>query len=381
MQRSVEKILTTHVGSLPNLYPLESGDGQAEAKLPEAVAAVVAKQREIGLDVINEGEYTKGGDWLSYVEERFAGFEARAPEGGKPLIQQGRDREAFADFYQYATERGTLFYLPGMQIRQKRPTWVCTGPISYRGQAALQREIDLLRQHLQGSANEGFLTTTAPASLEVYRRNEFYKSEEEFVFGIAEAMRVEYETIAAAGLLVQVDDAWLPALWDRIGMAMGLEAFRKRCTVRVEALNHALRNIPESQVRYHLCWGSWHGPHAYDLELRHLVDIMLQVKAQAYLIEGANARHEHEHAIWESVRLPEGKILIPGVVTHSTDVVEHPELVSQRLQRYARHVGRENVMGGADCGFGGRSHPQIAWAKLQSLVEGARLASHALKYA
>jgi 5-methyltetrahydropteroyltriglutamate--homocysteine methyltransferase len=223
-----------------------------------------------------------------------------------------------------------------------------------------------------------FLTSTAPASLEVYRPNRYYKNDEEYVFALAEAMRVEYETIVAAGLILQVDDAWLPALWDRIGIGMGLEAFRARSAMRIEALNHALRNIPEDRVRYHLCWGSWHGPHAYDLELDHIVDLMLTVKAQAYLIEAANARHEHEVAVWEKVKLPADKILIPGVVTHSTDVVEHPELVSQRLQRYAHLVGAQNVIAGTDCGFGGRSHPQIAWAKLRSLVEGAALATRTL---
>lgn len=378
MKRSAAKILTTHVGSLPEIASLDKGAADYVEKLRESVAAVVRRQREVGLDVINEGEYTKGGDWLSYVEERFGGFEARASAGGKPLLQQGKDREEFADFYRYATERGTLFYLPGQLIRQTRPIWVCTAPIVYRGQALLAREIDMLRALVP--AEDAFLTTTAPASLEVYRQNEFYRSEEEFVYAIAEAMRTEYETIAAAGLLLQVDDAWLPALWDRIGIGMGLEAFRKRSMMRVEALNHALANVPESSIRYHLCWGSWHGPHAYDLELIHLVDIMLKVKAGAYLIEAANARHEHEYAVWEKVKLPEGKILVPGVVTHSTDVVEHPELVSQRIQRFAGLVGRENVIAGADCGFGGRSHPQIAWAKLKALTEGAALATRALGY-
>jgi 5-methyltetrahydropteroyltriglutamate--homocysteine methyltransferase len=191
-------------------------------------------------------------------------------------------------------------------------------------------------------------------------------------------LAVEYRAIVDAGVILQVDDAWLPALWDRIGMKMGMEAFRKRCELRVEALNHALRGIPEEMVRYHLCWGSWHGPHAYDLELKYIVDIMLKVNAQAYLIEGANARHEHEWAVWQETKLQDGKILIPGVVTHSTDVIEHPEIVSQRLQNYARVAGRENVIAGADCGFGGRSHPQIAWAKLNALVDGAALASKAL---
>ncbi len=358
MKRSSERILTTHVGSLP-----------AGASVPW----VVAKQKELGLDLINEGEYTKGGDWLSYMEKRFGGFEARAPEpGAVPLIAQGADREAFADFYRYAAEKGTLFYAPGEQIKRVRPIWVCTGPITYSGLSSLEQEIAELKRHVRG--DDAFLTSTAPASLEVYRRNEYYKSEEEFVYAIAEAMRVEYEAIVSSGVVLQIDDAWLVALWDRIGIGMGLERFKQRSELRIEALNHALRNIPEDRVRYHLCWGSWHGPHAYDIELKDVVDLMLKVKAQAYLIEGANARHEHEYAVWEKVKLPAGKILIPGVVTHSTDVVEHPEVVAQRIRRYAERVGRENVIAGCDCGFGGRSHPQIAWAKLKSLVEGAALA-------
>ena len=336
------------------------------------------RQREIGIDLINEGEYSKGGDWLRYMQNRFGGFADIEAPAGKPLIEQGKDREDFADFYRYASERGTLFYTPGAQIAKKRPVQACTGPVTYVGGSELKKEIDVAVA-VAGTENV-FLTSTAPASLEVYRRNRYYKNDEDYVFAIAEAMRVEYEAIVAAGLILQVDDAWLPALWDRIGIGMGLDAFRARCAMRIEALNHALRNIPEDRVRYHLCWGSWHGPHAYDLELDRIVDIVLKVKAQAYLIEGANARHEHEVAVWEKVKLPAGKILIPGIVTHSTDVVEHPELVSQRLQRYARLVGRENVIAGTDCGFGGRSHPQIAWAKLRSLVEGAALASKALGF-
>jgi 5-methyltetrahydropteroyltriglutamate--homocysteine methyltransferase len=378
MKRSVSKILTTHVGSLPFLS-LDKGIANCDVtKLAEDVAAVVARQREIGIDLINEGEYSKGGDWLRYMQKRFGGFTDIEESEGKPLIEQGKDREEFADFYKYATERGTLFYTPGAQIAKKRPVQACIGPVTYAGHVELKKEIDVTVA-IAGT-EDVFLTSTAPASLEVYRRNRFYKSDEEYVFAIAEAMRVEYEAIIAGGLILQVDDAWLPALWDRIGIGMGLSAFRARCEMRVEALNHALRNIPEDRVRYHLCWGSWHGPHAYDLELDRIVDIVLKVKAQAYLIEGANARHEHEVAVWEKVKLPAGKILIPGVITHSTDVVEHPELVSQRLQRYAHLVGKENVIAGTDCGFGGRSHPQIAWAKLRSMVEGAALASKALGF-
>jgi 5-methyltetrahydropteroyltriglutamate--homocysteine methyltransferase len=378
MQRSATKILTTHVGSLPFLT-LDKGVGAGdETHLADDVAAVVAKQRAIGMDIVNEGEYAKGGDWLRYMQNRFGGFtEIAAPEG-KPLIEQGKDREDFADFYRYATERGTLFFSPGAQIAKKRPVHACTGPVTYVGQAELKTEIDVTLA--TAGKDNVFLTSTAPGSLEVYRRNRHYRTDEQYVFALAEAMSVEYEAIANSGLILQVDDAWLPALWDRIGMAMGLDAFRARSELRIAALNHALRNIPEDRIRYHLCWGSWHGPHAYDLEFERIADIVLKVRAQAFLIEGANARHEHEYAVWERIKLPEGKILIPGVVTHSTDVIEHPELVSQRIQRYARLVGKENVIAGTDCGFGGRSHPQIAWAKLAAMVEGAALASKALGF-
>jgi 5-methyltetrahydropteroyltriglutamate--homocysteine methyltransferase len=381
MRRSDKKILTSHVGSLPYLVELDKAASDYPAKLAEAVAAVVEKQRALGIDIMNEGEYAKGGDWLSYLEDRFGGFEPRPPKpGAKHLLAQGKDREDFAAFYQYATEHGTLFYEPGGLIRRMRPSWVCVAPITYKAEAALAREIALLKNALK-PGEEGFITTTAPASLEPYRENEFYKSEEEFLAGIAAAMRVEYRAIVDAGLVLQVDDAWLPALWDRIGMAMGLEAFKKRCMLRVEILNDALKGIPEDRIRYHLCWGSWHGPHAYDLEMKNIVDVMLAVKAGAYSFEAANARHEHEYAVWESVKLPAGKIILPGVVTHSTDVIEHPELVAQRIVRFAKLVGKENVIASADCGFGGRSHPQIAWAKLKALGEGAALASKEMKYA
>ena len=377
MRRSEEKILTTHVGSLPGpRYGQDEPD--LEAKLKKDVAEVVERQHGLGIDLINEGEYTKGGDWLSFMDYRFGGYEARDTSDEKPILLQGKDREEFADFYDHATKKGTLFYLEDGAIITKRPYWVCTGPVTYTGGDALAREISVFKEAV--GDEEAFLTTTAPASLEVYRRDEYYDDEEAYLFAIADAMKVEYDTIAAAGLLVQVDDAWLPALWDRIGIQMGMEAFRKRCALRVEALNHALSDIPEEQIRYHLCWGSWHGPHAYDLELIHIVDIMLNVRAQAYLIEGANARHEHEYAVWDEVKLPDGKILIPGVVTHSTDLIEHPDLVAQRIQRYAERVGNENVIAGTDCGFGGRSHPQIAWAKLKALAEGAAIATKALGY-
>jgi len=368
------KILSTHVGSLPKPDGGDRPGGEDDATLREMVKAVVARQRDIGIDVVNEGEYTKGGDWLSYADNRFGGFELRPPADGTPIILQGKDREEFAEFYRSAAARGTLFYEPGGQIRQSRPHWVATGPITYRGTDVLNRQIEIFRAAI-GPETEAFMTTTAPASLEPYRRNAYYKTEEEFVFALAEALRTEYRAIVDAGFILQVDDAWLVALWDRIGIPMGLDAFRKFCEVRIEALNHALRGLPEDRIRYHLCWGSWHGPHAYDIELEKIVDLMLRVRAQGYLIEAANARHEHEYAVWERVKLPAGKILIPGMISHATDGIEHPELIAQRIMRFVERVGVENVIAGADCGFGGRTHPQIAWAKLKALAEGAALAT------
>lgn len=375
MKRSNDRFLTTHVGSLPNIVQWTDDGWNDDSILGEAVSEIVEKQRSAGLDIINEGEYTKGGDWLSFVENRFAGFEARAwPEGELPLLMRGKDRKEFAEYYKYASEQGILFYNPGAQMRHAgRKIWVATGPVTYAGNEELAREIAITKK-IAGT-EDVFLTSTAPASIEPYRRNEHYKTQEEFLYAIADALAVEYREIVDSGLILQIDDAWLPALWDRIGMDMGLDAFRKHCAIRCEALNHALKGIPEDRVRYHLCWGSWHGPHAFDIELKQMVDLMLSVNAQAYLIEGGNVRHEHEWAVWKDVKLPDGKILIPGVISHATETIEHPELVAQRIGRFADVVGKENVIAGADCGFGGRSHPQIAWAKLQALSDGAKIAS------
>jgi 5-methyltetrahydropteroyltriglutamate--homocysteine methyltransferase len=382
MRRSTRKILTTHVGALPG--PLEAWEGKAEdAALRAAVRAVVAAQLAAGADVVNEGELTKGGSWVTFINTRLSGFVGVPAEGTIGLLRSSADWQEFDDFYAKAMVGGTLFeQTASAPVQTSRiRDWVCREPIRYTGQRALEREIELLKSALGShAATDAFLTSTAPASVEVGRRNEYYQSDEEFVYALAEALRVEYETIAQAGVLLQIDDAWLPALWDRIGIPMGLPAYQRYCMLRVEALNHALRNVPEEQVRYHLCWGSWHGPHKHDIPLADLVDVMLAVKAQTYLFEAANARHEHEYALWERVKLPDGKILAPGVVTHATPIIEHPELVSQRIQRFARIVGRENVIASTDCGLGLRCHPQIAWAKLDALVEGAALATRALGY-
>jgi 5-methyltetrahydropteroyltriglutamate--homocysteine methyltransferase len=381
MRRSTDTILTTHVGALPVPAGLSEGPATDE-QMREAVREVVQRQRETGIDFVNEGELTKGGNFVTFINDRLTGFEPSDATVMTSVLTSSQDWIEFSDFYSKAVAHGTLFEQTGSlpsQVPARRMELLCTSPIRYTGTVALQREIVALRVALDGHAPEdAFLTTTAPASIEVGRRNEYYASQEEFVFALADALKVEYDAIAAAGFQLQIDDAWLAALWDRIGIPMGLEAYKRYCMMRVEALNHALANVPEEQIRYHLCWGSWHGPHQYDIPLADIVDVMLAVKAQTYLFEAANARHEHEYTVWEHVKLPAGKILAPGVVTHSTPLIEHPELVSQRIQRFTRLVGRENVIASTDCGLGLRCHPQIAWAKLKALAEGAVLASRAL---
>ncbi|MBL8550276.1 MAG: hypothetical protein JNJ73_09845 [Hyphomonadaceae bacterium] len=369
-------VLTTHVGSLPgpDVFQIDAPD----AEITNSVAWVVEKQRAIGIDLVNEGELTKGGDWLAYADTRFGGFEEReTPSGFVSIMMKGKDREEFAEFYAFAAKRRTLFFEDG-RMAPKRPQWLCTGPITYRREM-LDRGLKIFRDVVGPNTDDCFFTSTAPASLEPYRFNSYYKTEEEFLFALADALAVEYRAIADAGFQVQVDDAWLVALWDRLGPELGLEGFRKRSALRIEALNHALKGIPEERVRYHLCWGSWHGPHKHDLPMADIVDLMLEVKAKYYLFEAANVRHEHEHQVWEKTKLPAGKVLVPGCVTHSTDLVEHPELVRNRVLRYAKLVGAENVIAGTDCGFGGRIHPQLAWAKLEALAEGARLANAQLQ--
>ena len=381
MRHSTRAILTTHVGALPAPHEVWANPGADPQRLREEVARVVRFQREAGIDLINEGELTKGGNWVTFINSRLSGFESRPTGAMVSLILQSEDWKKFDEFYAAALAGGTLFEQTRAAPSQVRSQeHVCTGRIEYVGQTDLQREIEILRGALGDVApSDAFLTSTAPASIEAGRVNEHYESTEEFVFAIADAMSVEYEMIARAGFNVQIDDAWLAALWDRIGIPMGLEAYKRYCMIRVEALNHALRNVPTEQVRYHLCWGSWHGPHAYDIPLPDIVDVMLSVKAQTYLFEAGNVRHEHEYRIWETVRLPAGKIIAPGVVSHATALIEHPDLVSERIQRFARLVGAENVFASTDCGLGLRCHPQIAWAKLSALAEGARRASKTLK--
>jgi 5-methyltetrahydropteroyltriglutamate--homocysteine methyltransferase len=384
MQRSTERILTTHVGSLPRPGELDDAlerrsedEAQYASVLQRSVEDVVRKQREVGIDVVNDGEFGKS-SWTGYLTERLGGFEARpVPAGGQVL--RGKDFTDFAEFYADAARAQALWYMPDGRLRTPvAPVqWVCTSPITYTGQTALQRDIDNLVGALQGvQVAEAFLPVAAPASVEPGRVNEHYASEEEFVYALADALKVEYDSIVKAGLLLQVDDAFISYNYDRFFAEWNSTSdYLKHCELRIEALNHALRDVPEDRVRYHICWGSWHGPHSTDVPLETIIQLLLRVKAQAYLFEAANVRHEHEYHLWDSVKLPEGKILVPGVVSHATNVLEHPELVAERISRFVERVGSENVMAGTDCGLGGRVHPQLAWAKLKVLADGAALAS------
>jgi 5-methyltetrahydropteroyltriglutamate--homocysteine methyltransferase len=389
MRRSTDRILTTHVGSLqrpPELSRALTAHGQWAPEVLEqlrgAVADVVRRQADTGIDIVNDGEFGKT-MWSRYALDRLDGIEARerAP-GGEPVFK-GRDREEFPGFYAWADANGTLFgYMEDSYFFGQLGTQsVITGPVSYRPEA-VQRDIANLKAALAEMPpgeqdREAFLPVVAPASLLVGLTDEHYGSPDDLLRALAGALREEYLAIIDAGFLLQVDDAWVPAAWDR-NPDFDLDAYRRYAAASIEALNHALDGLPADRIRYHLCWGSWHGPHANDVPLAHIADIMLRVNAGAYLVEAANSRHEHEYHLWEDLRLPEGKILIPGVVTHATNAVEHPELVAERITRYTDRLGAENVIAGADCGFGSRIHPELGWAKLAALVEGAALASSRL---
>jgi 5-methyltetrahydropteroyltriglutamate--homocysteine methyltransferase len=290
-----------------------------------------------------------------------------------PALAGRRDRQKFAEFYR---EHDATSFLSSSMLLGKPP--VFTGSIAYAGHAMIKRDIANFKAALaQVKAEEGFITSVAPGSF-ARRQNQYYKTDEEFLFALGDAMREEYKAIIDAGLVLQLDDPGLPDTWDLANPEPAIDEYKKFAMVRIEALNHALRGLPENMIRYHICWGSWHGPHSTDLPLASIVDVLLKVHAGAFSIEAGNVRHEHEWKVWRDVKLPEDKILIPGVVSHATNVLEHPELIADRLVRFASVVGRENVIAGTDCGLGGRVHEEIAWAKLETLAEGARLASKEL---
>jgi len=385
MTRSTSRILTTHAGALPRTAELRDmifaraegmpyDRGALSSRLRNGVAEVVRRQAACGIDSVNDGELGKT-NFTNYVRERLAGFEMRDYRPGvdpAPLDITARDSRDFPQYF--AAGRGAL-----TGAAQRRQLAVCVAPLKYVGQAAVKEDLENLGAALAGTkVAEAFLPANTPGTIEHWLRNEHYPSEEAFVEGIAEAMREEYQAIVAAGFLLQIDDPDLPDGW-QMYPHMSVRDYRRYATLRVEAINHALRGIPREKVRLHVCWGSFHGPHRNDIPLEDIIDIIFRVRASSYSIEASNPCHEHEWRVFEKAKLPEGAVLIPGVVGHACDFIEHPELVAERLERYAGLVGRENVMGGTDCGLGPRvGSPDIAWAKLEALAAGARVASDRL---
>ena len=382
MKRSTDRILTTHVGSLIRPQPLQAFLRAKQARnafdrdayeqcLSESVAAIVRRQAEVGIDVVSDGEFGKSISWSQYALERLSGFERRPVKPGANPFQRGADRGRFAEFYAELDAREAI--ATSMDA-------VCIGPIAYTGQAELARDIKNFKAAVEGvTVEEAFLPVAAPASVIPDRKNEYYRSDEECLIAIATAMRTEYKMIVDAGFLLQLDDARAAVSYDRMVPPASFADYRKWLALHVEVLNQAIEGLPADRMRYHVCWGSWPGPHTTDVPLKDIVDLILKVKVGAYVIEGANPRHAHEWKVWEEVKLPQGKALIPGVISHATNVVEHPEVVAERIIRYARVVGRENVLAGTDCGFAQgpfyrRVHPSIMWAKLEALAQGARLA-------
>ena len=386
MKRSTDRILTTHVGSLIRPQALQDilrakqagqpyDQAAYEKCLKQSVADVVSRQAEIGVDVVSDGEFGKAISWNQYVVERLSGFELRAiPAGYRPGIP-GADRTRFKEFYAELDVREPM---------ANAKMVACVGPVKYIGQDILRRDIDNFKAALKGAkVEEAFMPVVAPSSVLPDRKDEYYKGEAEWLDAVTAAMRTEYRTIVDAGFILQIDDARAATAYDRMVPPGTFEEYRRWLAKFVESLNCALEGIPEDRVRYHVCWGSWPGPHVSDVALKDIVDLILKVRAGAYVIESANPRHEHEWQVWKNVKLPDGKVLIPGVISHATNVVEHPELIAERITRFANLLGRENVLAGTDCGFAQgtfyrRVHPTVMWAKFEALVEGARLASKQL---
>jgi len=400
MRNSRERILTSHVGSLPRPDSLiaankrrEEGQATDEAAfqslLRSAIVDVVKQQKSVGVDVPNDGEFGKSMGhavnyraWLSYSFARLSGLQHDNPPQAPPRparaddlvvvgMERRRDRAKFAAAY--ANPDSGISIGPGVFVRP-----VCVGPVAYIGQEAIKADIAHFKAALEAAGvAEGFMTSIAPGSA-ARLGNLHYKTDDDFLFACADAMREEYKAIVDAGLILQLDDPAIAENWDQIVPEPSIEAYKRFTMLRVEALNHAIRGLPQDRIRFHLCWGSWHGPHVTDLPMRDVIDVMLQIKVGAYSFEAANARHEHEWSVWEDVKLPDDKLILPGVVSHATNVVEHQELVAERILRFARLVGRERVIASTDCGLGGRIHPDIAWAKLAAMAEGAAIASKRL---
>ena len=386
MKHSTDRILTTHVGSLIRPQELREFLGAKEAGLSfdqaayaiclkQAVAEVVRRQAEIGIDVISDGEFGKAISWAQYALFRLGGFERRPFRAGRNPFTRGVDRTRFPEFYAELDARDKVETVMDS---------VAAKPITYTGQEELKRDIDNFRSALSAvTVEEAFLPVAAPASVIPDRKNEYYPSDDDLQQAIGDAMHAEYKMIIDGGFLVQLDDARAAVSYDRMVPPRTLSEYRTWLGRQIEITNHAIKGLPREKIRYHVCWGSWPGPHTSDVPFKDIADLVLKVRAGAYSIELANPRHEHEWRIWEHLKLPKDTALIPGVISHATNIVEHPELVAERIVRLAQLVGRENVIASTDCGFAqvtyfARVHPSIMWAKLEALVAGARLASEAL---
>jgi 5-methyltetrahydropteroyltriglutamate--homocysteine methyltransferase len=401
MQASRDRILTSHAGSLPRPDGLiaanrahETGEPIDEQTFQQtlraAVAEVVRRQHDLGIEIPGDGEFGKPmaqrvqyGAWWRYSWQRLSGLEFGAPgpfdttprrsrPGEVVLTTFGdrRDRTRFADAYGDPES--------GITLGPRPPAPMCVAPITYVGHDAIKTDIANFKAAMQAAGvSEGFMSSVAPGSASRIG-NAYYKTDEELLYACADAMREEYQSIVDAGIILQLDDPAIAENWDMVNPEPTVEDYRKFAMARVEALNHAIRDLPRDRIRFHLCWGSWHGPHMTDIPMRDIVGVMLAINAHAYSFEAGNVRHEHEWKVWQEVTLPDDKLILPGVVSHATNVVEHPELVAERIVRFANVVGRERVIASTDCGLGGRVHPQIAWAKLEALAQGAALASRQL---
>ncbi|MGD9810488.1 MAG: epoxyalkane--coenzyme M transferase [Sphingobium sp.] len=400
MRRSTDHILTTHGGNLPRpkdldalLVKADENQEEIQKRLPLAVSEVVDKQIACGVDIINDGEYVKAanmGSYTSYISARVTGWEMvpRDPDATPKRAGPGeRDRRDFPGFYEsglwFAGAGGPIrpgFMTPGNTPKRPPNEKVCTGPLTYIGQEAIQKDIAALKKGIEGKDGvDGFIAALGPLSAGAGARNAHYSDERDYMMAVAAAMREEYKAITDAGLIVQIDEPEFATSW-MFFPDMTVEDYRGYLEFAVEVINHALSGLPEDQIRFHMCWGSGHRPHVHDIEFRHIVDLMLKINAQCYTFEASNPRHAHEYHVWEDVKLPEGKIICPGVVGHYTDLVEHPELVAERLVNFGKLVGMENLQGGTDCGIGSRvGHEEIVWAKLSAMAEGARIAGKRLQ--
>ena len=382
MQGNKDRILTTHVGSLPRTVEVldamkaklggdDYDDMAYQAEIAKGVRDIVKLQADLGIDVVADGEMSKSG-FFTYIEERMEGFEPRKDEKFKMFEEE---IAAFPEYYEDYFARAML----GGTVVPMFPMY-CVGPVAYRGQAAVQKDIANLKAALDGvDVEDAFMPATAPAGVGY---NEYYNTEEEFAEAVAEALREEYEAIIDAGFLLQIDDPFLCDIL--VDPDLDEKGKDRKANTYVEAVNHSLRNIPEEKIRFHTCYGINEGPRIHEAPMDYVAKYMLNVKAGGYSFEAANARHEHEYHIWENIKLPEGRALIPGVITHASNIVEHPELIAERLVRYAKLVGRENVLAGGDCGFSSQAcyhtevHPKVIWAKFEAMAEGARLATKQL---